>query len=135
MIKTFTMDFPNFSEKEFPCPCGCGKNDVDGALLYVLQFLRNKHGKVTITCGVRCQKYNDQLKGSIPTSDHVRGKAADFKIAGFGNLSSQKKIMEEMKNLPGFSYAYCNGCIMYANGVTKSYPAPWMGTAIHVSVK
>lgn len=137
MTKTFSATFPNFSESEFKCPCGCGGKEVNGALLYILQYLRNKRGAVVISKGggYRCKKYNSGLVGSIENSDHTRGKAADFKIAGYGSLAARKLIMEEMRVMPGFYYAYCDGVIMYADGTTKAYPAAWMGQAIHVSVK
>lgn len=132
------MNFPNFKDSEFKCPCGCGsKTGVDTALLVILQTVRNKYKKpVNITSGIRCQKYNDSLDGSVTNSDHVKGCAADFYIAGVTDtLAKRKEIISYMKDFPNFKYAYCDGYILYANGTSKTYNAKWMGRSIHVSVE
>lgn len=137
MKVSIKAELPNFSEGEFKCPCGCGKVDIDGSAVYILQFLRNKLGKpVKITCGCRCQKYNDSLVGSLKASDHIKGKAVDFQIQNLtSTLAGRKTIMEMMRSLPGYKYSYCNGLLLNADGSTKVKNAPNMGNSIHLSVK
>lgn len=132
----FEMNFPNFEEGEFKCKCGCGKKDIDPKVVYILQYIRNKYGKaVIVKSGCRCQKANDATPGSIKTSDHVSGKAADFQILPYcTTLEGRKSIMENLRSLPGFKYAYCNGWILYADGTSRVKTAPNMGNSIHISV-
>jgi len=129
---------PNFKPAEFACPDKCSSNpDMSIYLLIMLQTVRNKYKKpVNITSGYRCQKYNDKLEGSVKNSDHMQRKAADFYIPGqTDTLEKRKQVIEAIRYIPGFKYAYCNGYILYANGTSKVYNAPWMGSSIHISVK
>lgn len=135
-MKTYSW-LKNFKASEFKCPCGCNNNpDIDEKLLYILQFLRNNYStSVTITSGYRCQKYNDKLEGSIKNSDHIKGKAADFKVYNHcENKSRRKEVMLLIQKLPCFKYAYCDGWYITPTSI-KSYSAKWMGNAIHISVE
>lgn len=72
----------DFSRREFACSCGCGFDTVDAALLTALQELRDYYGQVvTITSGARCRDENIAA-GGAPNSQHLRGRAADFVVAG-----------------------------------------------------
>jgi len=45
----------------------------------VLQPIRNKYGRaITVNSGYRCPELN-KLVGGVPTSQHVKGEAADIK--------------------------------------------------------
>lgn len=128
--------FPNFEPSEFKCGCGCEAEHVEMSckLLFILQSIRTKWGRVDVTSGHRCKKYNDSLDGSVPNSDHLTGNAADLKCVSM--MSSAAKRLEVMlyaSQLPGFRYAYCNGYMVKPGKVSK-YKAPWMGKAIHISV-
>ena len=60
-----------FKKSEFNCKCGCGLNNIDLKLVKILDEIREHFEKLmTITCGTRCQKYNDSLRGSIKNSKH-----------------------------------------------------------------
>lgn len=124
--------FPNFKPKEFVCPCGkCPQSkpeyveeNLDEGLLFILQANRNKFGIVNISSGFRCKAYNDSLKGSVPNSPHITGKAADFGIPGKTNtVSGRNEVCEYDKKLPCYKYSYHNSNGKYPN----------MGSCIHVN--
>lgn len=69
-----------FARHEFACNCGCGFDTVDAELLDVLTAVRKSMGaRVIISSGCRCLEYNRKC-GSKDTSQHVRGRAADFVV-------------------------------------------------------
>jgi len=128
--------YPNFTESEFKCPCGCQSKPMDEGLISILQAIRTELGKpVKVTSGYRCQKYNDSLKGSIKTSDHIQGKSADIYIAGITDTPTGRGIVMGMaRELPHFKYAYCDG-LYFSKEKTTIYAASWMGNAVHISVE
>jgi uncharacterized protein YcbK (DUF882 family) len=72
----------DFSRWEFECPCGCGFDTVDHALVTLLQELRNDLGaRITINSGCRCDSHNDSVGGS-ENSQHLYGRAADIVVDG-----------------------------------------------------
>jgi len=128
--------FKNFQPSEFVC--GCKKceyskpenvMDMDPKLLWILQAVRNKYKKaITITCGVRCEEYNNSLPNAVSNSYHLPSfkKAADFYISGVTSTEAGRdEVIAFMKQLPGFKYAYHN----------KNGSSPLMGAAVHVEVK
>ena len=73
---------PNFHRSEFACQCNCGFDTVDIALVEMLEIVRGRYDiPVTITSGCRCPEHNEAIGGS-EKSQHMLGKAADFKIEG-----------------------------------------------------
>lgn len=117
----------NFKLEEFKCECN-GRyctgypSYLDRELLDNLQELRDIHKTpMTITSGMRCQRYNDSLVGSIPNSKHTKGKAVDF----YGTLTNTKtkrqKLVKEWLKKKDANYAYSD--------------TPNMGTSVHVDVK
>ena len=66
---------------------------------------------MVVTCGCRCQKYNDSLKGSIKGSKHVRGKAADIWISGVSKSALLAKCKEYV-NSGRATYTYTNSTNM-----------------------
>jgi uncharacterized protein YcbK (DUF882 family) len=70
----------NFSRSEFACPCGCGFDTVDFALVNLLQKFRDFIERpVTVTSGCRCPEYNAQVGGS-ENSQHLYARAADIVV-------------------------------------------------------
>ena len=76
----------NFSRKEFSCKCGCGFDAIDYELLQVLEEIRDyftsikcEECYILITSGNRCAWHNKLIGGSRK-SQHIKGKAADFKV-------------------------------------------------------
>ena len=51
--------YPNFTEAEFACQCGCGKADMDHGFISKLQQVRTAIDKpMRITSGFRCEIHN-----------------------------------------------------------------------------
>lgn len=109
-------NFKNFKMSELKCKCG-GKycngypTGFSYELLSQLQKIRNHFGKpVIITSAVRCQKYNDTLKGSIKNSKHIQGRAVDFYVKGI----SYAKLKAYTNTLPYRNYEYnISGSVMH----------------------
>lgn len=102
----------HFSRNEFTCKCGCGLNNINLKLVKVLDDIRGYFGQpAIITCGCRCQRYNDSLKGSVKNSRHVTGKAADFYVKNVSTntlLSYTKSLVRQGK----LRYTYTNNTNM-----------------------
>lgn len=74
----------NFRVREFRCRDGSDPIFVDDALVSILQKIREHFGKpLTITSGYRTPGHNKACGGAA-YSQHLYGRAADFKIAGVG---------------------------------------------------
>jgi len=72
----------HFSREEFQCSCGCGGDTVDYALVEVLEDVREYFNTpIVINSGYRCACHNADIGGST-NSQHIRGKAADFRVVG-----------------------------------------------------
>lgn len=117
----------NFKLEEFKCECG-GKYCtgypafINRNLLENIQALRNEYGAaMNITSGIRCQKYNDSLTGSIPNSKHVYGKAIDFYGSMTDSKTKRQAVIKKWYKLNNANYAYSD--------------TPNMGTSVHVDVK
>lgn len=118
----------HFTKAEFKCGCG-GKwcngyngRKVNKELLDILEAIRYKFGKpVLITSGIRCQKYNDSLKGSIKNSVHRTGGAADIYIAGVTDTAAGRRKVRDYAYECGAAYSY--------------YGTANMGNAVHINVQ
>lgn len=117
----------HFNKSEFRCGCGgryCnGYNgkEVSTSLLNILEKLRSYYGRpIVITSGIRCQKYNDSLRGSIKTSAHIQGKAADIYIRGITDSASGRAQVKRLAYQYGAKYCY--------------YGTSNMGNAVHINV-
>lgn len=117
----------HFNKTEFRCGCGgryCnGYNgkEVSTSLLNILEKLRSYYGRpIVITSGIRCQKYNDSLRGSIKTSAHIQGKAADIYIRGITDTVSGRAQVKRLAYQYGAKYVY--------------YGTSNMGNAVHINV-
>jgi uncharacterized protein YcbK (DUF882 family) len=96
----------NFSRAEFRCP-DCGGDTVDYCLVEALELVRSHFIRkfktdchIIITSGYRCPAYNDAVGGGI-NSQHVLGKAADFKVylTESGKQISPNAIMEYLEQM------------------------------------
>lgn len=74
--------YPNFSEDEFRCKCGCGKVEMRADFMAKLQQLRNAYGKpMIITSGYRCPDHPVEAKKTV-SGAHTTGMAADIAVQG-----------------------------------------------------
>lgn len=111
----------HFSKAEFKCGCrGMYCNGypatVSPQLIGILEKIRADYGKpITITSGVRCKNYNNSLKGSVKTSKHLYGKAADIYIPRASLAGIYSKAYKY-----GAAYAY--------------YGTSNMSNAVHINV-
>lgn len=132
----------NFKLEEFRCKC-IEKNkdyctgypaELNTHLLKYIQEIRNEYGATTIRSGMRCQKYNDQQKGSSKTSKHITGKAVDFyNKKGCGSHTLRKKTIDKLIKKLYIKYAYCDG---YTRTKTKTTYKQYdnMGSSVHINV-
>lgn len=85
---------PHFTKDEFRCKCGCAEVTICGKLVDLLETVR-EHFKmpVAIISGTRCTKHNKEVGGK-PNSFHLKGMAADIRVA---NTSAQDvfKFLDE----------------------------------------
>ena len=117
----------HFKKSEFACECG-GKwcdgyngKEVSPKLLDILEYIRSYYGRpVIITSGIRCQRYNDSLSGSIPNSVHIYGGAADIYIPGVTITASGRAGVKQLAYQKGAAYCY--------------YGTAGMGNAVHINV-
>ena len=77
----------NFKVKEFACKDGSDLILIDDLLVQLLQKVRDKFGKVSISSAYRTEKYNAKV-GGVPKSQHRYGTAADITI------SKNKELLE-----------------------------------------
>lgn len=94
----------HFKINEFKCGCGgryCSGYPavVSQAQLKMMEAIRTHYGKpITVTCGLRCKKYNESLGGSIINSSHLFGYATDYYQAGVTDtLANRKKSITWIK--------------------------------------
>lgn len=106
-----------FTKDEFRCPCGkCGGFPVEPnhQLVLLVEEMRKSFGRPIIIVppdghsggsGVRCQRYNDSLKGSASNSRHVQGKAVDFSSPGTP-AATIEAYLTKLKNTGKIRYWY-----------------------------
>jgi|TARA_B100000959_G_scaffold132046_1_gene138388 uncharacterized protein YcbK (DUF882 family) len=85
----------NFNLSEFICHCGCGSDYINRDLVDMLQKVRDDmpmQNTMTVTSGVRCEKHNSQIGGSL-TSSHIDGVAVDLKCE---TGSYRQQILEQL---------------------------------------
>jgi uncharacterized protein YcbK (DUF882 family) len=88
------------------CKCGCGLDIVKPTVRHIVKSLGISLGaEVTVTSGCRCEKHHINIHtglgkklSEIPMgSYHLKGEAADVKVAGL----SATRIMKELRSLFG----------------------------------
>lgn len=75
--------WPNFTENEMRCKCGCGRADMVPSFMDRLQAMRNRTiTPFIVTSGYRCPDYNDRIARTGRNGPHTTGHAADLSCAG-----------------------------------------------------
>lgn len=75
--------YPNFTENEFRCPCGCGRADMQANFMSRLQDLRDDMGfPFVVSSGFRCPDHNASVSTTGRSGPHTTGMAADILISG-----------------------------------------------------
>ena len=120
------INFPNFRKEEFRCPKFCNgyPSEIAYSLVEFMQKLRSHYNRaIHINSGLRCRKFNNQLRGSSNESDHLQGLACDFNFENHVFTKEEKdEVMAYMRTLPNIKYCYTNQSNMY-NGIHVSvYP-------------
>lgn len=116
-------DLKYFKLEEFKCGCGgkyCTGYPAVVSRSFVLKLdkkVRPKYGRMNITSGLRCKKYNAMV-GGVSNSVHMRGAAIDFNCAESRKGSAARNRMIKWL-LARFKYSYGN--------------TAGMGIAVHVN--
>lgn len=139
-IKAVKDNCKNFAPEEFRCGCGgkycCGyPTYMQPIELKAIQNIRSHYGKpMTVTCGVRCTRYNKAV-GGIKNSEHLKGLAVDYHIKGVTDtLANRKDSIKWISSQPNHHYTYGNGIFVEtANGKTRTgyVSASGMGNCMH----
>ena len=83
---TLNLDWgrwPNFTETEMRCKCGCGRADMDPGFMDRLQAMRGKTPTpFIVTSGYRCPDYNDRIAKTGRNGPHTTGHAVDLLCSG-----------------------------------------------------
>ena len=74
---------PHFRVREFACRDGSDPIFVEEELAALLEAIRLHFGcPVAITSGFRTAAHNASIPGASPHSQHLYGRAADFRVEG-----------------------------------------------------
>ena len=77
------MITPNFSVNEMTCKCGCGRHEMDGEFMRMLQTLRDEmQGPLKISSGFRCEDNNQMVSTNGRKGPHTLAKATAIFISG-----------------------------------------------------
>lgn len=105
-------DIKHFKKSDFACKDGCGLNNIDIRVVYVLEKIRNHfNAPVIVTSGSRCAKHNKAV-GGVQGSRHVLGKAIDFYVKGVP-ISKVVAYTKQLVKEGELRYTYTGG---YKNG-------------------
>ena len=77
------MITPNFSVNEMTCKCGCGRHEMDGEFMRMLQTLHDEMlGPLRVSSGFRCEDHNEMVSITGRTGSHTQARATDILISG-----------------------------------------------------
>jgi uncharacterized protein YcbK (DUF882 family) len=114
----------HFDSTEFACPCGCGSNRVDPALVAGLEQARKEYGRpILITCGVRCHGYNAVV--SVHEL-HPAGVAADVAVPGDG----KRRYALLAALTASFQRVGIYDRHIHVDIGLPGYPSPWLWTGV-----
>lgn len=74
--------YPNFSEDEFRCKCGCGQADMNPTFLGILQTIRTiVNEPLVVSSGYRCPEHNNRVSSTGRDGPHTTGRAVDLAVS------------------------------------------------------
>lgn len=114
-----------FKEHEFKCKCGICDLDVvmNRQLLVALDSMRKRFGKpIIVNSGIRCPDHNER-EGGVPSSSHLKGKAADVKVDNDRDRFQLIKFALEY-GVPRIGVGY--GYLHLDVDREKNYPRIWL---------
>ena len=88
-----------YKMKEFECRDGCAmpasaRENIEALVQAVLDPARERLGKpIYVNSGYRCPKHNVAV-GGVPNSQHMRGEAADIRLA---EIADNAEIVSAIK--------------------------------------
>ena len=88
-----------FKMKEFECRDGCpmpasARENIEALVEAVLDPARERLGKpIYVNSGYRCPRHNAAV-GGVPNSQHMRGEAADIRLA---EIADNAEIVSAVK--------------------------------------
>jgi len=89
----------NLSRHEMACRCGCGFDTIDIELVEVMQEMCDYYAadvrrivELLVTGPNRCREHNAQTPGAKPNSQHLYGRAMDFKLKIMGEQIPPRDI-------------------------------------------
>lgn len=85
----------NFQVREFRCKDGSDEILIDEKLVKLLQKLRDKFGKISISSAYRNPTHNRRV-GGVSNSQHLYGLAADITLADNSKLEEAAKYAEKI---------------------------------------
>ena len=94
---------PNFSTDEMACSC-CGKSDMDGDFMKMLQALREEAGfAFRISSARRCEVHDANVSSykKSKAGIHTYGKAVDI-LVGHVNTTKTLKLIKQAQDI-GFT--------------------------------
>ena len=111
----------NFKLSEFECRC-CKTVKLDSELLERLQKMRDEAGRPLVISGsgYRCPAHNRAV-GGASGSQHMEGKAADYRIPGMSN-EQQRQLAE--KHFPDGGVGFYNN---FVHVDVRGRKARWSG--------
>lgn len=89
----------NIWRHELACKCGCGFDTMDFETINVVQECCDYYARqmkvprvhLIITSAARCREHNTNVGGS-PTSQHLVGRAIDFRIRGVAPIDVYRHL-------------------------------------------
>ena len=76
-------DFPHFTARDFVCPCGCGRAEMDPLFMQRLQRLRGRLGfALPVSGGFRCPAHDARSGYGRRGGPHTTGRAAHVAVSG-----------------------------------------------------
>lgn len=121
-------NYPNFTEDEFRCSCGCGRADMKAPFMNRLQLLRSACGfAFPVTSGFRCEEYDKLIGGA---GVHPLGEAGDLNLWG-GKINIIVSHLSRLGiNRFGLSQTgdYKKRFIHLDTLISEDHPSPWNWT-------